>query len=78
MEQLNDAEGYTFDTLYMRTQIMMLEDAVAAFRTASTNTTEARVKTYATKYLPRLERHLERADSVNTVVVENNTTPDVD
>ena len=78
LEQLNNAEGYTFDTLYMRTQIMMHEDAVAAFRTASTNTTEARVKSYAAKYLPRLEMHLERADSVNAVVIENNSADDAD
>lgn len=74
LAQLDDADGYTFDTLYMRTQVMMHEDAVAAFRTATTNTTEVRVKSYATKYLPKIEMHLEKADSIHTVIMADDGT----
>lgn len=71
LEQLNNAEGYTFDTLYLRTQLDMHEDAVATFETATTSTTEVRVRSYASKYLPKIEMHLERADSINTVVTSD-------
>ena len=77
MEQLNDVEGYSFDSLYMRTQVDIHTSAENIFRTATTNTTEARVKAYATKYLPRIEAHVERADSIHTVVVANRSTDDM-
>jgi len=69
MEQLNNAEGYTFDTLYIKTQIRMHEDAETLFQTATGNTTDARVKAYANKYLPKIQMHLEKADSIDTVVI---------
>ena len=76
MDQLQNAEGYSFDTLYMRTQIRMHEAAISQFETATTNATDMRVKAYANKYLPGLEEHLERADSIETVIVTNNTIAD--
>lgn len=72
--QLDNVEGYTFDTLYMRTQVMMHEDAVATFQAATTNSTEVRVKSYAAKYLPKMEMHLEKADSVHTAITADNGT----
>lgn len=74
MEQLNNAQGYTFDTLFMATQMRMHEDAVNRFRTATTNSTDMRVKAYATKHLPHLEDHLQQADSIQMVVMANNAT----
>lgn len=68
MDQLNEAEGYSFDSLYISTQVKMHEDASAAFQTATTNTTDVRVKAYANKYLPHIEMHLQRADSIETVI----------
>ena len=78
LEQLNDAEGYTFDTLYIRTQVMMHEDAVESFQAATTNTTDTRVKAYATKYLPKIEMHLEKADSIHSVITTNTMDEDED
>lgn len=78
MEQLENAEGYSFDTLYMRTQIRMHEAAISQFETATTNATDMRVKAYANKYLPGLEEHLQRADSIETVIVTNNTADGTD
>ena len=72
MEQLNDAEGVSFDTMFMRTQVTIHESSAMTFRTATTASTDARVKAYATKYLPRIEEHLEMADSIHTVVVSKN------
>ena len=78
-ESLNEATGHTFDTLYIRSQVKMHEDAVAAFQTASSNSTDSRVKAYATKYLPHIQMHLEKADSLETSVMTNNTaTGDTD
>jgi len=73
MTELNEAAaGITFDTLYLKTQIMMHEVAVQKFSAATTNTTNARVKAYANKYHPAIESHLEKADSIQTVVVVAN------
>ena len=69
MERLNNASGYEFDTLYMRTQVTLHEVAVNTFATAKTNTTDARVKAYANKYHPHIVMHLEMADSIQTVIV---------
>ena len=78
MEQLNNAEGYTFDTLFLATQMRMHEDAINTFRTATTNSTDMRVKAYANKHLPKLEKHLERADSVQMAVMTNHAMDGTD
>jgi len=72
MTELNNASGHSFDTLYMMTQQVLHERTAGNFRTATTNTTDARVKAYANKYLPKIEMHLTRADSIHTAI----TTPD--
>ena len=69
LESLNNASGYSFDTLYIKTQIKLHEDASARFQAASGNTTEARVKAYATKYLPQIQAHLQEADSLESVII---------
>lgn len=76
LENLNNAEGYSFDTLYLRTQIGMHEDAISAYEASAMNATDMRVKAYANKYLPKLEEHLTKADSLEMMVVTNNTTTD--
>lgn len=76
MEQLENAEGYSFDTLYIRTQVRMHEASISHFESATTNATDMRVKAYANKYLPALEEHLQVADSVEAVVVADENTDD--
>jgi putative membrane protein len=76
LENLNNASGYSFDTLYIKTQITLHEAAAANFQTASGNTTEARVKAYATKYLPQIQDHLEEADSLDSVIIAIDITKD--
>ena len=68
--------GYSFDTLFLGTQYRIHTEAQTTFQTATTNTTEARVRSYATKYLPTIEMHLEEVDSIQTVVMTNNDTDD--
>lgn len=69
MERLNNASGHEFDTLYMRTQINLHQVAANTFESAKMNTTDARVKAYATKYHPHIVMHLEKADSIQTVII---------
>ena len=78
MEDLNNAEGYTFDTLFMATQIRMHEDAINVFQTATTNATDMRVKAYANKHLPILQEHRQQADSIQMAVMSNNATVGTD
>lgn len=78
MEQLNNAEGYTFDSLYIRSQMTMHEDAINRFQAATTNSADARVKAYANKHLPHLEEHLQQADSIETVIISNNAADGTD
>src|SRR5688500_1882747 len=78
MNRLNEAEGYSFDSLFITTQVQMHQDASTAFQTATANSTDARVKAYATKYLPRIQMHLQKADSLETVIVTNNGTDGTD
>ena len=78
MEQLNNAEGYSFDTLYMATQVKLHEESINLYQTASTNATDMRVKAYASKYLPDLQEHRQQADSIQTVVVSDNATDGTD
>lgn len=66
--------GFSFDTLYLNTQIRLHESAVSTFQTATTTTTESRVKSYATKYLPKIQAHLDEADSLQTQVMSNDST----
>jgi hypothetical protein len=55
---------------------MMHEDAVETFQVATTNTTDTRVKAYATKYLPKIEMHLEKADSIHAAITMDENEED--
>ena len=75
MERLNGAEaGYKFDSLYIATQVTAHQSAASVFQTATTNTTDARVKAYANKHLPKIEMHLEQANSIHTALIDDGTT----
>lgn len=75
-DQLDEAQGYSFDSLYISSQVTMHEAARDMFAQASTGSTEARVKGYASKYLPHIDMHLEQADSLHTVIITNGGTDD--
>jgi putative membrane protein len=68
MNLLESASGHSFDTLYASTQVKLHQGAADNFRAAATNATNARVKAYANKYLPKIEMHLQRADSIYTAL----------
>lgn len=62
------AAGYSFDTLFMGTQSRLHVAAKATFQTATTGSTEIRLRNYATKYFPAIEEHLQRADSIQSIL----------
>lgn len=67
------AAGYSFDSLYIETQITMHQDARSALSAATTQATETRLKNYASKYLPVIEEHLSRADSLEMQISNDST-----
>lgn len=70
--QLDNATGYSFDSLYMRTQITLHESAIQTFESGANNSTNARVKAYATKHLPNIRMHRDEADSIYSEITETN------
>jgi len=65
------AAGYSFDTLFMGVQSRLHVAAKSTFEAATTTATEIRLRTYATKYLPHIQEHLETADSLATIIISN-------
>lgn len=70
-EQLNSLSGHAFDSLYMATQVTDHQMTISNFETEIATGTDATVKGYASKYLPHIQAHLSKADSIQTVI-----TPD--
>ena len=68
-DQLMTMTGYKFDSMYMASQVMDHEMADSLFQVGMTNTTNSRVKQYANMYHPHIQEHLEKADSILTVLL---------
>jgi putative membrane protein len=56
--------GYSFDSAYMHSQVMDHEKTIALFETQSSNGIDPDVTAYATKYLPHIQMHHHKADSI--------------
>jgi putative membrane protein len=66
VNDLNSKSGVDFDKAYID---MMVEDHnqdINMFKTASNNMSDADLKTFATKTLPVLQKHLDRAKALQT------------
>lgn len=70
-DQLLNLSGYSFDSLYIASQVMDHEKADSLFQ-AGMQSTNTRIQSYATKYHPHIEMHLVKADSIHNVIIENN------
>jgi putative membrane protein len=68
-QQLMNLSGYSFDSLYMASQVTDHQATKMLFETEVSGGTEARVKAYATKYLPHITAHLQKADSIKAVIM---------
>jgi putative membrane protein len=73
LTQLDSLSGFAFDSMYIESQITDHQAAVMTFQTETTTGTVDRVKTYAGKYLPHIQDHFDRADSLQTVLANNHT-----
>lgn len=56
--------GFSFDTAYMRSQVMGHEQAVAMYQFAADSSNVGSVRTFASKHLPAIRLHLEHAQRI--------------
>lgn len=77
LDDLNGREGYSFDSLYMRSQVVDHQMAIINFESQATTGTVERVKAYAIKYLPHLEKHSQEADSIHNVLAAKHIIGDL-
>jgi putative membrane protein len=73
-DSLEQTSGHQFDTTYMASQIKDHQATLALFDMQIANGTDAEVKAYAQKYRPRIQMHLDLANSVRTQLQANNET----
>ena|SRR5690606_1888637 len=67
-ETLSQLEGHRFDSAYIASQVTAHEKAVQLFQNGRDNGRNEDVRNYINKYLPKIEMHLEKADSIETVL----------
>jgi putative membrane protein len=68
METLNGLSGREFDSTYIINQIADHQKTVADFQTELSSGNRSEVKDFANKYLPKIQMHLEKADSIATAM----------
>ncbi|HYF70333.1 MAG TPA: DUF4142 domain-containing protein [Ohtaekwangia sp.] len=73
-DQLLEKEGYSFDSMYMATQVVDHENAQNLFQSQATNGTDEQVKSYAAKYLPHIEMHLDEAQDLKDMLMTEGET----
>jgi putative membrane protein len=67
-QQLLGMTGVRFDTAYMNGQIMDHEKTAALYKMAIDSSSIRSLKDYASKYLPRVQMHLEHARRIRTSI----------
>jgi putative membrane protein len=72
---LTNVSGYSFDSLYMNSQVMDHQMTLDVFEQEMTAGTEQKVKAYSEKYYPHIQHHYAKADSILSVLLAN---PDTD
>jgi putative membrane protein len=70
-QQLMDMSGYSFDSMYISSQINDHQMTLDMFESELASGVEEPVRNYAAKYRPNIEMHLEKADSIMTVLLAN-------
>lgn len=68
MVRLNSLSGYSFDTAYMNAQVKDHAKTVGIFQTEISGGTNQSIRGYATDYLPHIQMHYNRADSIRKVL----------
>ncbi len=68
MDTLRGLSGRMFDSVYIMNQIKDHQAAIADFQNEISEGNQSDVINYANKYLPKLQMHLQMADSIATVM----------
>jgi putative membrane protein len=63
-DKLTAMNGFAFDTAYMNSQVKDHAKTIALFQSEITNGKDQEVKDYARKYLPHIQMHHHKADSI--------------
>lgn len=64
--RLQALEGYQFDTAYMHSQIRAHQQTSALFQSEAALGKEKRFKSYASKYLPKINAHWSESSTIST------------
>lgn len=67
-QQLMSLNGAAFDSAYMRSQVTDHQKTLTLFQTEQSGGKDQRLKNYATKYLPHIQEHLDKADSISSAI----------
>jgi putative membrane protein len=65
MTRLNSLSGYSFDTAYINSQVKDHQKTLSIFQSEISNGNNDSVQNYANKYLPHIQMHLQKADSLS-------------
>jgi putative membrane protein len=68
MQTLQGITGRAFDSSYIVNQITNHQKTVQAFQTELNSGSRNEVEDYANNYLPKIQMHLQRADSIATAM----------
>jgi putative membrane protein len=65
MARLNSITGYSFDTAYINSQVKDHQKTQTIFQMEISDGNNNQVQNYATQYLPHIQMHLQKADSLS-------------
>ena len=65
MARLNSLSGTAFDTAYINSQVRDHQKTQTTFQTEISSGNNNQVQNYATQYLPHIQMHLQKADSLS-------------
>lgn len=68
MQTLNGLSGREFDSVYITNQITDHQATIAAFQAEQTSGGRSQVMDFANTYLPKIQMHLQKADSIATAM----------
>jgi putative membrane protein len=68
MDTLKTLTGRTFDSVYITSQIADHRAVISSFQQEISSGNRSEVINYANKYLPKLQMHLQMADSIATIM----------
>jgi putative membrane protein len=68
-QQLMQLQGYSFDSLYINSQVDDHQATLDIFEQETSDGENDQVKAYARKYQPHIQEHLDMADSINNVLM---------